>query len=339
MKEVSLAVLRACINQRVRIGDFLDPQCVCVVPDVLSYEVQIALLPLLESTARENPYYTKLFLKKYILLIEEDPQSEVSDEVYDLYCTRAILGSREKGPTEADTLVYWTGGFGEYAEENEASYVQMTETPKIISGNGTTGLRTWQAALYLANYLNSGDCDVSLAGKTVCELGAGTGLVSLALLKAHPEIGHVYVTDGDAMLVEKVLGSLKLNAITEGTRVTASQLLWGTTDPEDHETFERMCPDADVVVAADVTYDSRIVPQLASTISDFFKKGAQLVLICATVRNPETIAAWEAELGRTFAGRWSVLDGCLEPGLLDERCWFSAGTPPINIYRIAPGDL
>lgn len=337
MREASLPVLRACINQRVLVGDFMDPRKMRVPPNVLSYEVQMALLPLLENTATHNPYYIKLFLKKYIQLIEEDPEIEVSDEIYDLYCSRAILGSREMGPTETDTLLYWTGGFGEYADENESSYVKMIETPKIISGHGTTGLRTWQAALYLANYLNSDDFDVCLTGKTICELGAGTGLVSLALLKKDPTIGLAHVTDGDATLVEKLQGSIELNGVAR-TRVAASQLLWGTTNPGDHENFERMCPEADLVVAADVTYDSRILTQLTSTIRDFFKRGTQLALICATVRNTETINAWEAELGRTFAGKWSVLDGCLEPGLLDERCWFSADTPPINIYRIAAGE-
>lgn len=107
----------------------------------------------------------------------------------------------------------------------QESTLRLLENRSVISGAGTTGLRTWEAALHLASYLLSSPKVSSLVeGRTVLELGAGTGLLSLlcaGLLGAR----QVIATDGD----EGVVDALKENAACNELRAETkfAQLWWG----------------------------------------------------------------------------------------------------------------
>jgi predicted nicotinamide N-methyase len=71
---------------------------------------------------------------------------------------------------------------------------------------GTTGLRTWQASVRLANHLLA-QPDM-LAGKRILELGSGTGMLSILIAKIQQlRSGSLIATDHD----EAVLCRLRAN--------------------------------------------------------------------------------------------------------------------------------
>lgn len=332
-RTITYAKLISCLNQRVPVYDFLNPSN--DVSAIFSDEVQHELIPHLLTLTKINPYYVKTFLKKYIQTIEL-ANNEVAEEIYELYCDQGILNAVEKPPTEMDAILYPVGGFRS-DQEPKNGLVVIEETPKIISGNGTTGLRTWEAALYLANFLNSNNVD--LANKRICELGTGTGLVGLALAKYyHQEVSpikKIIFTDGDASLIDTLATTLQINGLAVDDTILTQQLLWGTTNP-DQDDFMLRPPAADCLIAADVTYDSSILPLLCSTINDFFTNGTKLALIAATVRNTDTISDWEKELQIWFGGNYSIIEKTENPALIDSICWFKSNTPEIRIYKITP---
>ena len=62
---------------------------------------------------------------------------------------------------------------------------KIPETPRLIA-HGTTGHRTWEASLYLCQYLFRQKWLPQL--KNILEIGAGTGLVSTALALAGHQV-------------------------------------------------------------------------------------------------------------------------------------------------------
>lgn len=302
----------ACLHQRIPPAEFVGR----LGSDATSYESQEAMLLVLEEIAKHNAFYVKTFLKPYMRLIERS--GEVADGMYELCCDERVLGAVDDA-TLVDVVRYPVGGFG-----TTGPTICIKEQPRLILGQGTTGLRTWEAALFLANYLGN----YNLCGKTVCELGAGTGLVSLAILKTQAQV-NVVLTDGDASLIHNLHDTFVLNGIAPAR---SQQLLWGTTTRGSPD-FIQPVPHADIVVAADVTYDTSILPQLVATIGDFLACGTERVIIAATVRNAETTHAFERLLAPYS---WSIEHMCEDPHAIGTP-YFRAGTAPIKVYTIQTG--
>jgi hypothetical protein len=114
----------------------------------------------------------------------------------------------------------------------ERKQITTFESRGLIYGSGSTGFRTWEAALHLGTYLFSGSSDISsllsVRGKRVVELGAGTGFLSLLCLK-HLGAARVLMTDGNAKLVDVFNGPcLKQNGLIRGKdAIEGRQWLWG----------------------------------------------------------------------------------------------------------------
>lgn len=109
--------------------------------------------------------------------------------------------------------------------DTRESALRLLENRSVISGGGTTGLRTWEAALHLASYfLSSPQASSLVTGKTVLELGAGTGLLSL--LCAGPlKAQRVIATDGDQGVVQALEENATCNELFADTKF--AQLWWG----------------------------------------------------------------------------------------------------------------
>lgn len=117
----------------------------------------------------------------------------------------------------------------------EAS-VTLLETRSVISGSGTTGLRTWEAALHLGSFLMSGKGREIVHGRRVLELGAGTGMLSVLCAK-HLDVASTVATDGDEAVVDAIKTNIFLNGLDDSSRavVRAAVLRWGW--PVDASTF------------------------------------------------------------------------------------------------------
>lgn len=242
-------------------------------------------LQLVES---RNPFYAKTVVKALIDNLDMFDEEEagvgitvlpaddlwLSEWLYEKYVS--LLGVSRPAPTTKDVVQYPIG---------QDVKVKIEETPYLISASGTTGFRTWEAALCLAFYLTSQNCDLIAEKSRVLELGAGTGLVSAALCLKYPDrLDKVYVTDGDSQLTTQLARNFRLNEI-DTSKVDFRQLWWNEDAVPD---------DIDLVVAADVTYDSTVIPDLCRCIQQCLSHPrCKACLVSAAVRNEETIGAFE----------------------------------------------
>lgn len=119
-----------------------------------------------------------------------------------------------------------------------ARTVTLLEARSVISSSGTTGLRTWEAALLLGSYLVSEHGRTMIHGKRVFELGAGTGMLSILCAK-YLEVAGMVATDGDEAVVDAIKTNLFLNGLdtseSSGCEVRTAALKWGW--PLDASTF------------------------------------------------------------------------------------------------------
>lgn len=317
-------LLISCLKMRIPVLDFIEQ----IQGDELlqSEGTQRQVLQTLNEILPHNPFYVKRFLGEYMRVLERE--GELDEGIYELYCDPSVLSAVENAATKEDLLEYKVG---------EDSTVKIRETPRVISGAGTTGLRTWEAALYLLDFLNREESSVSLKGEKIAEIGAGTGLVSLSLMKNHVKHGFssIVVTDGNTSLLPAFHSTVKLNSLDIDAEVKTEQLIWGSdasNGPEGDLKEVLFLPEVDVVLGADVTYDALVVPLLCETIEEFLARGTKMVLIAATIRNLDTISAWEEQLEQRF--NWSVCEKLSDPHLGGILCFFRKGTPEIRIYQI-----
>merc|ERR1712126_659750 len=144
------------------------------------------------------------------------------------------------------------------------------------------GLQVWRAGLYLADFIIENVAD--FANKSVLELAAGTGLLSLVVASNHVQAKHVICTDMDkGDILPQIKRNIRLNEdnFSEG-RITVSELDFMKTLPK--ETLE----DVDVIMAADVIYDP-VVTQA------FFRCLHEIVKQCVTRKDVvEVYLAMEA---------------------------------------------
>lgn len=193
--------------------------------------------------------------------------------------------------------------------------VRLLENRYVISGAGTTGLRTWEAALHLGSYLlSSHETTALVAGRRVIELGAGTGLLAL-MCAGHLGAKHVIATDGDEGVVEAMKENAACNDLQAEMKI--AQLWWGRS-VKGTWLEEELAPDAcDLIIGADVvsshpesrliciffltqqTYDKAVIPALVSTMRDMFELWPKVqIIISATIRNEDTFAAFEHACGK-----------------------------------------
>lgn len=127
----------------------------------------------------------------------------------------------------------------------------------------------------------------------ILELGAGAGLLGAlcARLISPSAGGQVTLTDLDGPVLERLHFTLAANGLAEDTSVQA--LDW--TKPSEEVLREAK---ADLIVAADVVFDPKLVGALARTIKAALQvgNGELRALVASTVRNPDTYAAFLAAL-------------------------------------------
>lgn len=249
------------------------------------------------------------------------PEQEIHEQLLELYTELLSRSSSAASPLDPEasrsyvTYIFPPSPFngGEIGLP-----VTLHESRNIISGAGTTGLRTWEAALALSEYLIcthlqniykntaftptiEGVGRVLREYNRVLELGAGTGLVSI--VAARLGAPKVLATDGDSMVCEALAKNVHLSGVSE--TVTVRKRLWGDEIEMDE--------DFDLVVGADVvisptfypplpllrelthqTYDATVISYLIKELEQLFAKNSHIrVVISATIRNEDTFATFE----------------------------------------------
>ena len=195
-------------------------------------------------------------------LLASPKHQEIDERILNLY-TRLLSNSptsTQLSPTLKENVTY-TLPPSPFSGRPIGPPVTLLESRAVISGSGTTGLRTWEAALALAEYLIvshlgrfykfpgttvvAGERLVEETG-SVLELGAGTGLVGI--VAARLGAGRVVVTDGDEGVCDALKVGLEKNGVADVMSVR--KLVWGEEEEggEEGDEGERF----DLVVGADV---------------------------------------------------------------------------------------
>ncbi|KAI0012588.1 FAM86A protein [Xylariaceae sp. FL0662B] len=208
--------------------------------------------------------------------------------------------------------------------------ITLLESRDLISAAGTTGLRTWEAALHLGQYLCANPSLVQ--GKRVLELGAGTGYLSILCAKSLGAI-QVIASDGSDDVVANLPENFFLNGLQGSDKVQAMEVKWGHALVGTEDQYWNGGKPIDVVLGADITYDKSIIPALVGTLEELVGMFPQVaVLIAATERNRETFESFLEVCDRK---RFSVEEVNFElPKRQDQQGPFYDGEVPIRICKI-----
>lgn len=148
------------------------------------------------------------------------------------------------------------------APEGSSTAIQITL--RVDASPGCGGI-AWPAGEVLSNYIALRG-EQYCHGKTILELGSGTGLVGLV---AGALGGHVWITDQAPLL-----GIMKDNVNVNNLQslVTVAELNWGENVPSD-------IPRPDMILAADCVYYEPAFPLLVKTLSELSGEKTE-ILFC-----------------------------------------------------------
>ncbi|KAM5443964.1 Protein-lysine N-methyltransferase efm6 [Microsporum ferrugineum] len=132
------------------------------------------------------------------------------------------------------------------------------------------GGQIWPAGVVLSKYMIENHAS-DLLGKTIIELGSGSGLVGLAVARGCATDSPVYITDQMAMF-PLMQQNIELNGLT-GV-VHAALLDWGD------EEAVRALPKAKVILAADCVYFEPAFPLLLSTLEALLEEEDAVCYFC-----------------------------------------------------------
>ncbi|KAJ5355729.1 hypothetical protein N7517_010338 [Penicillium concentricum] len=290
--------------------------------------------------------YRSRVLKQIISRIEESITNPEEDEINDdLMESWSTLVSQPKPSAlqqaQQLSLVKYTAPTSSAGISSECTVI-TSESRGLILSAGTTGNRTWEAALHLGSFLASKAGEALVRGKRVIELGAGTGFLSL-LCARHLGVRSVVVTDREPMLIDNIRDCVKHNlnglpsipiypAVWEwGTPLAKEGNLAGLGSDEGEEgTGLRF----DVALGADLIYDTDLVPILLSTVRDLFENyHIKEFIIASTVRNENTFRTFlNACETNSFAAEALPFEST-QPE--DQTGFFHSTSIPIRTYRIS----
>ncbi|KAK9373782.1 putative methyltransferase-domain-containing protein [Lipomyces chichibuensis] len=275
-------------------------------------------------------------VKRLVLLLEH-LQVDISDDIIS-YMLFAMANTKSQIYFKAPT----TPQFGEvtYLFGKEANwddkYITIQENRNVISGFGTTGYRTWEAALALGEYILSQKqtehSEVDVVGKRILEVGAGTGFVSLLCGKLGA--AKVFGTDGFEDIVLRLRRNIEDNEL--GNVVETRVYKWGNSSGDDsghlleresREADYKYTESVDLILGADITFDTEICELLVKSLDILMTENPHAqVIISATIRSDETITAFEKFLDRSKIGCTWI------PALREPKFFFYTANPSIRIY-------
>ena len=218
-----------------------------------------------------HPEVRKRFLKRLILSLEACG-AEVDEAFYSAMSSEVV----------GDEGTFYKS----YFHSDGSHLVALSETLDLVSG-GTTGLRTWEAALALKEYLASNP-GIS-KGRRILELGSGAGFTGISILKLSLA-EHVTLTDCHSKVLDRLRHNCSGN-LPESDKYNVLSLDWTEFGLEDAREI-----DCSVLIAADVVFDPTLVPHLAETISTCLEANIERALVACTVRIEDTVSLFLQEV-------------------------------------------
>lgn len=244
------------------------------------------ILEILEKTClnpicRENPpsvTYRRRFLTELIKrheMLEAEPLDVLYEALGEVMCA-------QERDTCYKTYLLPTG-----------DAVSLVENVALIS-EGTTGLVTWEAALYLAEWALENSH--IFKNKTVLELGSGVGLTGIVVCRSSSPTKYIF-SDCHQTVLQRLRDNVTnclTNCHCNNVPVCVEQLDWQTVSDEQLQRIH-----ADTIIAADVVYDPDIISclvKLLARLSNCKVQESPDVYIASTVRNPQTYDCFKTEL-------------------------------------------
>jgi len=268
-----------------------------------------------------NAYYVKKVLKR---IIDLSLYADDTDWIYDEYVTLLNVTDKDQY-SRIDSIRYFfkrrknnSDTQYEYDDNaNEKISVDIYEKPNLISASGTTGFRTWEASLFLCEYILQNEA--LFKDQNVLELGCGTGICSILLQKVQSP-KRIYVTDGDSELVtNQLVRNFELNKISRNNNSNIIlQRLWWNED--------KIPNDIDIVIGADITFDASLFDSLCQCLLQCLTY-CPICLISATIRNQDTTDS--------FISTTKKLGMNIEEIARTDKLESTALLAPVVIYKIS----
>lgn len=255
---------------------------------------------------------------------------DISDDL--MSCLPALISSNI--PSEAIAVqqkAYVTYSIASLPPKNDRlPTITLLEARNLLFAAGTTGLRTWEAALHMGNYLSENSHLVQ--GKSVLELGAGTGHISILCAK-YLGATHVVSTDGSEEVVGDLPTNFYLNGLQYSSLIEAKELKWGQVLIGGEQPEWNRGRKVDLILGADVCYDIPASIALVATFGDLFDLFPDVqILITATVRNEKTYRAFVSACRRNEFGVEEIHYPIPKPELQDGP--FYTDAIPLRLLRI-----
>lgn len=178
----------------------------------------------------------------------------------------------------------------EEVDSMRSSDTSGTESLRLNSGD-PYGAVLWPAASAVANHLLTTG-DTSIKGKTILELGAGTGLVSIAA--ALGGMSKIMATDYENVpleLLRYAASHINHKRNCDDSDCTDDQIKERQSKLRNIETFlfdicdhDTPLPTADVVVAADIMYEPKTGIAMAHRVVEALKTGSRVIVGCSPGR-------------------------------------------------------
>ncbi|XP_063821906.1 protein-lysine N-methyltransferase EEF2KMT isoform X2 [Ostrinia nubilalis] len=224
--------------------------------------------------------FSRLFLKKLIAFLEG--VQEVNDGVYENLCK--VMDSSQNDFCYRHYII----------GEGIQNIVTVKETNNMVV-NGTTGLRTWEAAIMLADWAL---CNIEIIKeKKILELGSGVGFTGIVIGKfCQPE--SILLTDCHEDVLKTIEENVSINfPMLKRHQMPESVLFKGTADVSlgimnldwNHidDVPSELCPD--IIIGSDIIYDPAIIKPLCNVIKALCDKNENIkIYIAGVLRNEET---------------------------------------------------
>ncbi|KAM9844275.1 protein-lysine N-methyltransferase EEF2KMT [Aulostomus maculatus] len=243
--------------------------------DVISDVLKQTCLHPLSRTFPPAVSFRRRFLSELVRRLDA-AGCEPLDELYDTLAE--VVGATEE-----------TEGYKSYFLPYGGA-ISLLENVAVIS-EGTTGLVTWDAALYLAEWAL--EHPHTFAGRSVLELGSGVGLTGIAICRTCSPSRYVF-SDCHHSVLQRLRDNMQLNGLLEKTppAVLVEELDWMAVTDEQMRAIG-----ADVIIAADVVYDPAVAGRLVELLSRVLRESPTQVIICSAIRNPDTYSVFKQQLG------------------------------------------
>ncbi|KAL9069850.1 MAG: hypothetical protein Q9157_006020 [Trypethelium eluteriae] len=247
--------------------------------------------------------YELRVLKQLMSRVEEATIDPNEDEISDDLMSRLSTLLSSKLPSEAlsaqhKSYVTYSSILENGDRRPPHENITLLEARSVLSSSGTTGLRTWEAALHLGSFLTTEEGGAFVKNRNVLELGAGTGFLSVLCAK-HLGAARVVATDGDHGVVQSLAENLSLNGLRSSNAI----------------------------------YDKEFVPSLIDTIRDLIDIFPTLdVVIAATVRNEETVDMFTTRCEES--GLWLNDISFSAAPETENRSFFYSTDMPLRIIHI-----